>query len=50
MNTRMYWQDKTTVEEITKKLKEEDDVAGSSDTVVGLIAQLTQKRIDELKK
>ena len=50
MNTRMYWQDKTTVEEIIKKLKEETVVAGSSDTVVGLIAPLTQNGFDALNK
>ncbi len=50
MNTRRYWQDKTIVDEIIKKLKNGLVVAGTSDTVVGLIAPLTQNGFDTLNK
>lgn len=50
MNTRRYWQDKTIVDEIVTLLKKELVVAGTSDTVVGLIASFTQKGFDTLNR
>lgn len=50
MNTRRYWQDKTIVDEIVTTLKKELVVAGTSDTVIGLIAPLSQKGFDTLNR
>jgi len=50
MNTRRYWQDKTIVNEIVTNLKKERIVAGSSDTIVGLIAPLTQNGFNALNR
>ncbi len=48
MNTRRHWQDQSIVNEIVKLLEKEQIVAGTSDTVMGLLASLTQKGFDAL--
>ena len=50
MNTRKYWQDKTIVDEIVTIVQKNRIVAGTSDTIIGLIAPLTQKGFDTLNR
>ncbi|TET36143.1 Sua5/YciO/YrdC/YwlC family protein [Candidatus Dependentiae bacterium] len=50
MNTRKYWQDKTIVDEIVTIVQKNQIVAGTSDTIIGLIAPLTQKGFDTLNR
>jgi len=48
MNTRMRWQDTSVVDTIVQTLQKGQIVAGTSDTVVGLIAPLTKKGFEKL--
>lgn len=50
MNKKIYWQDKTSIDKIVKKLKEGAVVAGTSDTIIGLIAPFTKKGFETLNK
>ncbi len=50
MNTRKYWQDKTIVDEIVTIVQKNRIVAGTSDTIIGLIAPLTPKGFDTLNR
>lgn len=50
MNTRRYWQDKTIVDKIVTILQQNRIVAGTSDTIIGLIAPISQKGFDTLNR
>jgi tRNA threonylcarbamoyl adenosine modification protein (Sua5/YciO/YrdC/YwlC family) len=50
MNAHSYWQDITIVDEIVTSLQRGKIVAGTSDTIIGLIAPLTQNGFNTLNK
>ncbi len=50
MNIHRYWQDKNIEDEIIRQLTSELVVASTSDTIIGLLAPLTQKGFDTLNR